>query len=357
MEKKQIRKIGVHFLLGSAIFSLGLFFLFSLSLKAEEPAKSPAKFVMKLGTIAPENSSWGDSAKATSRDIEEKTHGQVKITWYFGAVMGDEPDMIRKIRLGQLQGAVFTLMGAGKIAPEMKVFALPFLFNGYDEADYVLTKMAVTIDKIFLEKGFINLGLVDIGFARTFSKIPMRGEADLDKIKAWSWAGEPMVDEAYRMIGVKTFTPLPMTEVLTSLQTGLVNSVFGTCYSTLGLQWHTQVKYMTEYKTAFSPGAILVDKKVFDTLPPEYQKIVKETCQKFIPELRNMIRQDEEKACAGLKKYGIVGYDVDPEYFKKIRANALTLYDKFADQYYPRWLLAGVLNILQQYRVEKGTNK
>ncbi len=356
--KKILRgKIYVRLILGSALFVLGLLFLFSPNLRAEEPAKSTAKYIIKLGTIAPENSSWGDSAKATSRDIDEKTHGQVKITWYFGAVMGDEPDMIRKIHLGQLQGAVFTLMGAGKIAPEMKVFALPMLFNGYDEADYVLNKMAITIDKIFLEKGFINLGLVDIGFARTFSKMPVRNEADFQKVKAWSWAGEPMVDEAYRMMGVKTFTPLPLTEVLTSLQTGLVNSVFGTCYSTVGLQWHTQVKYMTEYKAAFSPGAILVDKKVFDTLPPEYQKIVRETCQKFIPELRKMIRADEEKACIGLKKYGIIGYEIDPEYWKKIKENSLSLYEKFADQFYPRWLLAGVLNTLQQYRVEKGVKK
>jgi len=357
MKKILMGKIYVRLILGPALFSLGLLFLFSPNLRAEEPAKSTAKYIIKLGTIAPENSSWGDSAKATTRDVEVKTNGDVKITWYFGAVMGDEPDMIRKIRLGQLQGAVFTLMGAGKVAPEMKVFALPFLFNGYDEADYVLNKMGVTIDKIFAEKGFINLGLVDIGFARTFSKIPVRNETDFGKIKAWSWAGEPMVDEAFRIMGVKTFTPLPLTEVLTSLQTGLVNSVFGTCYSTLGLQWHTQVKYMTRFKAAFSPGAILVDKKVFEALPPEYQKIFRESCQKHIPELKKMIRLDEEKSCEGLKKYGLIEYDADPDYMKKVRGDMVSLYEKFADQFYPRWLLAGVLNVLQQYRVEKGTNK
>jgi TRAP-type C4-dicarboxylate transport system substrate-binding protein len=350
-------KIYLKVVIAIAVFSLGLIFLSSQNLRAEEPAKSTAKYQIKLGTIAPENSSWGDSAKQTTRDVEEKTNGQVKITWYFGAVMGDEPDMIRKIRLGQLQGAVFTLLGAGKIAPELKVFSLPFLFNGYEEADYVLNKMGVTIDKIFAEKGFVNLGLVDIGFARTFSKTPLKNEADFGKVKAWSWAGEPMVDEAYKMMGVKTFTPLPLTEVMTSLQTGLVNLVFGTCYSTVGLQWHTQVKYMTRFKAAFSPGSILVDKKVFDALPIEYQQIFRESCQKHIPELQKMIRNDEEKACEGLRKYGLIEYDIDPDYMKTIRSNSLTLYEKFADQFYPRWLLAGVINVLQQYRVEKGITK
>lgn len=350
-------KSSVHLILGPAILGLGLLFLSSLSLKAEEPAKSTAKYKIKLGTIAPGNSSWGDSANQTARDIEEKTNGQVKVVWYFGAVMGDEPDMIRKIHLGQLQGGVFTLLGAGKIAPELKVFALPFLFNGYEEADYVLNKMGVTIDKIFAEKGFVNLGLVDIGFARTFSKIPVKNEADFGKIKAWSWAGEQMVDETYKMMGVKNFTPLPLTEVLTSLQTGMVNSVFGTCYSTVGLQWHTQVKYMTRFKAAFSPGAILVDKKVFDALSPEYQQIFRETCQKHIPELRNMIRSDEERSCEGLRKYGLIEYDIDPDYMKKIRSDSIVLYEKFADQFYPRWLLTEVLNILQQYRLGKGVTK
>ena len=357
MKKFMFGKIYLKVVIGIALFSLGLFFLFSPSLKAEEPAKSTAKYQIKLGTIAPENSSWGDSAKATTRDVEIKTNGQVKITWYFGAVMGDEPDMIRKIRLGQLQGAVFTLMGAGKIAPEMKVFALPFLFNGYDEADHVLNKMGVTIDKIFAEKGFVNLGLVDIGFARTFSKVPVRNEADFGKIKAWSWAGEPMVDEAFKIMGVKTFTPLPLTEVLTSLQTGLVNSVFGTCYSTVGLQWHTQVKYMTRFKAAFSPGAILVDKKVFESLPPEYQQIFRESCQKHIPELRKMIRDDEEKACEGLKKYGIIEYDADPDYMKKVRTDIVTLYEKFVGVSYPSWLLSEVQNEIKQYRSEKAETK
>ena len=325
---------------------------------AEEPKKSEIKYLIKLGTIAPEASRWGDSAKQTTKEVLEKTHGQVKISWYFGAVMGDEPDMIRKIRLGQLQGAVFTLMGAGKIAPEMRVFSLPFLFNNYAEADYVLNRMAVIIDKIFAEKGFINLGLADIGFARTFSKTPLRNESDFDKIKVWSWSlSGPMGDEFNKMIGAKTFTPLPLTEVLTSLHTGLVNLVFGTCYTTIGLQWHTQVKYMSSIKSAFSPGAILIDQKVFDALPPDYQQIIRETCQKSVSGLRNLIREDEEKACEGLKKYGLIEYDPDPDFLKKMKSEAANLAQRFADLYYPSWLLAGVLNTLQQYQAVTNPNK
>ena len=355
MRKMSFRRTINRFLLFCLLLSFGL--VPAGRSRAEEPQKAEAKHMIKLGTIAPENSSWGDTAKWTARELEKRTNGQVKIVWYFGAIMGDEPDMVRKIRLGQLQGAAFTLLGAGKIAPEMKVFALPFLFNGYEEADYVLGKMAVTIDKIFAEKGFVNLGLVDLGFARTFSKIPVRSEADFDKVKAWSWAGEPMVDKTYEMMGVKNFIPLPLPEVLTALQTGLINSVFGTCYSTVGLQWHTQVKYMTKFKAAFSPGAILLEKKVFDSLSPEYQVALRESFEKFFPDLRRMIRADEEKACEGLKKYGIKELDYDPDYLKKIRANSVNIYEKFVDQFYPRWLLAGVLNVLQQYRVEKGTIK
>jgi len=327
--------------------------------RANETQKSEVKYLFKFGTIAPENSSWGDSAKQSAKEVLEKTHGQVKMVWYFGAVMGDEPDMIRKIRLGQLQGAVFTIMGAGKVAPEMRVFSLPFLFNNYEEADYVMNRMSVTIDKIFAEKGFVNLGLADIGFARLFGKVPTRNEAEFGRAKVWSWSpgGEPVADESFRMMGVKDFTTLSVTDVLTSLQTGLVNVVYGTCYTTLGLQWHTQVKYMSKLKSSFSPGAILIDQKVFDALPPEYQQIVKETCLKSVADLRKLIRDGEDKACEGLRKYGLVEVATDPDFQKKIKSESSILYDKFADIYYPRWLLAGVLNLLQQYRVVTKENK
>ncbi|MDD5224048.1 MAG: TRAP transporter substrate-binding protein DctP [bacterium] len=337
----------------------GLFFSPAGKARAEEPRKAEAKYLLKLGTIAPENSSWGDTAKQASREVLAKTNGQVKFVWYFGAVLGDEPDMIMKIRLGQLQGAVFTLMGAGKIAPDMRIFALPMLFNNYEEADYVLNRMTVTIDKLFSEKGFVNLGLADIGFARTFSKAPLRNETDFSRVKAWTWSlsGEPLEDEYYKMMGANNFTPLPLTDVLISLQTGLVNLVYGTCYTTIGLQWHTQLKYMSKFKGSFSPGAILIDQKVFDTLPPNYQQIIREAFQKAVSSLRQVIRNDEEKACAGLRKYGLVEYDADPDFLKKIKSDSGKLFDKFADIYYPRWLLAGVLNVLQQYRVVTGANK
>jgi TRAP-type C4-dicarboxylate transport system substrate-binding protein len=327
--------------------------------RAEEFKKSDVKYLIKFGTIAPENSSWGDSAKQSAKEVLEKTHGQVKMVWYFGAVMGDEPDMIRKIRLGQLQGAVFTIMGAGKVAPEMRVFSLPFIFNNYEEADYVLNRMSVSIDKIFAEKGFVNLGLADIGFARLFGKVPARNEAEFGRTKVWSWSpgGEPVADESFKMMGAKDFIQIPITDVLTSLQTGLVNLVYGTCYSTVGLQWHTQVKYMSKLKSSFSPGAILIDKKIFDTLPPEYQQVVRETCQKSVVNLRKLIRDGEEKACVGLRKYGLIEFDTDPDFQKKIKSESGILYDKFADIYYPRWLLTGVLNLLQQYRVVTKANK
>ena len=317
----------------------------------EPPA--PSLHVLEFGTIAPENSYWGDIATQTAREIERKTGGGVKIRWYFGAIMGDEPEMVEKIRQESLQGAVFTLLGAGEIAREIYIFSLPFLFHGYDEADYVLAKMRSTIDKIFLENGFVNLGLVDIGFVRLFSRVPIRNEKDFGNIIGWSWSGEPLVIDTYRLLGVERFTPVKIPEVFSSLEAETVNAVFGTCYSTVGFQWHTRLKYMSAETISFSPGAILMSRNSFEALRPEHQRIVMETCRDYIPRLQELIRRDENKVCRSLSASHLEELAFDPEYLAGLRRKSRGVYYSFVDRYFPRWLLAGTLNLLQQYRIEK----
>lgn len=351
----RLNRIGTIFgILGISVCSIfPLFVLRPLSLHAEQSA-SP-QYLLKFGTIAPENSYWGDIAMQTARDVEARTGGKVKIRWYFGAVMGDEPEMVEKIRSGDLQGAVFTLLGAGEIAPEIYIFTLPFLFQGYDEADYVLGKMRMTIDKFFLEKGFVNLGLVDIGFVRIFSRTPIEKEEHFEAVNGWSWSGEPLVIDTYRLLGVKNFTPLSISQVLPSLQAGAINTVFGTCYSTVGLQWHTRLGYMSRETISFSPGAILVSRNAFESLPPEFQRIVRESCESPIPRLRELIRRDEERVCARLAKHHLREAAFEPGYLAQLRVKSRAIYYTFVDKYFPRWLLAGTLDLLQQYRVEKAS--
>ena len=262
------------------------------------------KHKIKFASLAPDGSTWMNVMREFDKAIRAETNGQMGFKIYAGGVSGDEKDVLRKIRLGQLHSAGFTGVGLGEILPEVRIFDSPFLFKNYDEVDYVNTKFYDKFAKAFEKKGYILLGWAEVGFVYIFTNTPVQNLDDMKKVKMWMWEGDPVAEATFMALNVNTI-PLSVINVLTSLQTGMVNGVYISPLAILALQWFTKVKYMMEFPLADAAGAVLISKKKFDKLPPVFQQILLKNAKKYLTKLMKLGREDNKNAIETLKTNGI----------------------------------------------------
>lgn len=311
------------------------------------------EYVLKFGLLGPEGSSWADMAYSFKDLVREKTHGEVSIKVYPGGSMGDEPELVQKMRLGQLQTAGLTAMGLSKIAPETEVLSLPFLFRDYDEVDYVLDKTFPLFKKVFEEKGFIFIGWTEVGFAYIFSQIPLKTEKDLHSVRIWTWQGDSLLSDTLKSVGFNNVVPLSFLDVLASLQTGLINAFYLPLYPCIGFQWFTQAKYMTDFFVFYTPAGVVIDKKAFNLLPPGFQRLALTDLKSLLRTLIGRIRQDETASLHALEAHGIRQIHPSSEFISSLREKAYPLYEKYSGTAYPSWLFNGIKQSLNEYRARK----
>ncbi|MGD9489211.1 MAG: TRAP transporter substrate-binding protein DctP [Calditrichaceae bacterium] len=259
---------------------------------------------IKFATLAPDGSTWMNIMKEFSGEIEKLTNGQVKFKIYPGGVQGDDKDVLRKMRINQLHSAGFTGVGLGEILPEVRILDSPFLFRNHEEVDYVSEKFFNRFAKGFEEKGYILLGWAEVGFVYIYTNKPVYGTGDLKGVKMWMWEGDPLAEATFKAFDVNAI-PLSVTDVMTSLQTGLIDGVYISPLACVGFQWFTKVKYVLDVPLANSNGAVLISKKIFEKLSPEQQKIVREAGMKYFTELVRLSRGDNQKSIDEMLKYGI----------------------------------------------------
>jgi TRAP-type C4-dicarboxylate transport system substrate-binding protein len=186
-----------------------------------------------------------------------------------------------------------------------------------------------------------------------FANKPIRKASDLKGVKMWMWEGDPLAKELFRANGLMP-VPLDLPNVLTSMQTGLIDAVYSSPYGVIALQWHTKVKYMVNTKLTYASGAILVSKKEFDKLSPEHQKILMDVTQKHCRNLTEQTRKENEQAIEVLKKSGIKINDLaSPQELQNIKNTSISIYKTLANQLYSNDLLTQTLKLRDQCRSEK----
>jgi TRAP-type C4-dicarboxylate transport system substrate-binding protein len=261
---------------------------------------------IKLSTLAPEGSSWMKEMHRLAKAVNKETG--VSFKFYPGGVSGDERDVIRKMRIGQVHAAGFTGVGLGEILPEVRVLDLPFLFQNDDQIQHVYEEMTDYFSRRFEEKGFVLLGWVPVGWIHFFSQQQIQTVADLKKAKAWMWEGDPLVEAMYRAMGIKP-VPLSVTDVLLSLQTGMVDSVYASPQGALALQWFTKTRHMSGFPMGYATGGILLTKKKFDSLPEKHRDALKAISKKHLKTLVATIQKDNALSVKVINKNGMT---VDP---------------------------------------------
>ena len=279
----------------TSILLLALIFLFSGSLEAAR---------LKIATLAPEGSAWMKTMRKGGKEIEKATSGRVKLKFYTGGVMGNDSAVLKKMKIGQLNGGAITTTALARIYPDINVYSLPFLFNNSDEAEHVRKTLDPYISKGLEKKGIILLGVADGGFAYLVSRKPIRKIKDLKGTKSWIPVGDEVSGSVFRSAGINP-VPLPIADVYTGLQTGLIDTVTAPPMSTIALQWHSRMKHLLDIPLVYVVGTLSIDKKAFRKIGKDDQAIIKKVMAEKFKELGDINRNDNKKAMDALKNQGI----------------------------------------------------
>jgi TRAP-type C4-dicarboxylate transport system substrate-binding protein len=267
-------------------------------------AKADDAYVLKFATLAPQGSTWMNIIADWAGKVDKESNGRLKFKLYPGGISGDEPDVLRKIRFGQLQGGALTGHGIGYIYSPARVLELPFMFRSYDEVDYVREKLLPEFRAGFRKNDFELLGWMETGFVRIFSKVPVHSMDDIKKRRIWLWQGDQLAGAFFTASNISP-VPLPITEVFTSLSTGLIDTTVAPPLGAIALQWFTKTPYMVEINLADGVGGLLVSGKFFNKLPKDLQDMLLRTGNEASVRLLSETRRDNEKSLDVLKKNGV----------------------------------------------------
>ena len=282
----------------------GKILLIILILASSSIAAHSQQYVIRFATVAPEGTTWMDVMKEYDAAVRKESDGRLGFKFYPGGVAGDEKDVIRKIRIGQLQAGGFTGVGMGQIAPEVRILDSPFLFRDTAEIDYIYNKFTPEFEKAFEQGGFVFLGWAEVGFVYVFTQKPVYSVEDMKDVKAWMWEGDPIAEASFKVLKLAPI-PLSIADVNSALQTGMINCIYSSPYAIIPLQWFTKMKYMLDVPLANSSGAALVSKRFFDSLPQDLQQILVKNGQIYLSKLTKLSREDNAKALKTLESKGI----------------------------------------------------
>ncbi len=267
--------------------------------------------------------------------------------------MGDEPDMVRKMRLDQLQVGVFTIQGMSSIAPEMSVLEVPFLFSSYPEVDHVREAFYPRFEKFYESRGFVLIAVVDQGFIKIFTSRPVRTPEELDREKMWVWAEEPVGRATAESLGV-TGIPLPVPEVLGALQRGTIDSFCTTPLTGLAFQWFSRIRYVIDLDLRYDPGVVVVTRKAWESLRPGDRKTFLDVSRDLLPGAFTAIRADQKRAYEAIVDSGVAAITLTPPEKEAFRSRTRGVWDALAGKLYPRPLLQEIVRSLEEYRRTRG---
>ena len=276
--------------------------LFALSVFAIPAAQAKT---FKIATLSPDGSFWMQQMRKGAKDIQQKTQGRVKFKFYPGGVMGDNKAVLRKIKIGQLHGGALTGGSLTRYNKDNQAYMLTMKYRDQGEIEHVRPHIDPLLIEGMEKNGFVTFGIAEGGFAYIMStKGPVTSVTELQKVKAWIPANDQAALTMIKQFDV-TPIPLPLGDVLAGLQTGLIDTVAISPIGAIALQWHTQIKYFTRLPLLYSYGVLALNKKTFNKLKPEDQKVVRDIMTATFKTIDAKNKKDNVEAMAALQSLGI----------------------------------------------------
>lgn len=306
--------------------------------------------VLKIATLAPDGTAWMQEMRAGAGEIERRTAGRVRLKFYPGGVMGNDKSVLRKIRIRQLQGGALTSGSLAEVYPDLNIYNLPFLFRSQEEVDYVRAQMDAELRRGLERAGFVTLGITQGGFAYLMSDKPVSSIDDLAGQKIWIPEGDRIAQTIFEAAGISPVS-LPLSDVYTGLQTGLVDTVVTTPTAAIALQWHTRLSHLTDQPLVFVFGLLVVDKASFEALSPQDRQVVREVIGEVFERLDETNQREDLQAREALKAQGIEFIRPNPQEVARWREIAERAIRTLGEQgVYTPAMLQAVRERLQAYR-------
>ena len=305
---------------------------------------------LRIGTLAPKNSLYHRQLLEIGEAWRQAQGGNAKYVVFPDGSQGGEAELARRMRIGQLQGALLSIVGLSEIEPSINALqSIPLLFKTWDEVDHVREKMRASMEKKFLDKGFVVLAWGDAGWVRFFSKDALMRPDDFKKMKFFSFAGESEQQEIMKSLG---FTPVPLetTDILPSIQTGMINVVPSTPYFALATQIYGKVPHMLEINWAPVVGALVVTQKAWDDMSPAGRQALRSAGEKAGVLIRNKARQEVEEAVEAMRKRGLVVNKPNPDQLREWQELADKLYPRIRGNLVPAETFDEVFQHIKAYR-------
>jgi TRAP-type transport system periplasmic protein len=297
-----------------------------LSMAILSPRPVIAQINIKMATLVPDGSSWHLIFKETAEKWKKISNGRVSLTLYPGGVAGDDPDVVRKMKLGTLHAGVLTTVGLAQIDKSVYALGVPMMYDSYEEIYSVLEKLRPTLEARFEKEGFLMLNWADAGWVRFFTQKPVATPDDLKKLSLFSMAGDQDTIEVWKALGFKV-RPLPSTEIATALQTGLINAVLISAQVAVISQYYNYAKNMTDLDWELMLGGTVIRKSVWERIPADLHAPLLEATQEAGMRLQADIRKGAEGDVAAMKSRGLRVVPVD--------AKAHAAWTKLVESAYP----------------------
>jgi TRAP-type C4-dicarboxylate transport system substrate-binding protein len=307
--------------------------------------------VIKIGSVAPDRSPWNDALKEIAREWETISQGQVKLKIYPGGIAGSEDDMIRKMKVGTLGGAVLTNIGLTKIYPDAFVLSTPFVFHSEKEMAYVMERLNPIFEKEIKEKGFKVIIWTMSGWVNFFSKNPVLYPQDLKKQKLAFSTGEPAMEQAWKKSGYN-IVPSDLKDLMMALQSGMVDAFYLPPLLAGAGQYFPLAPHMCSLKIAPLVGGMVIMDKIWERIPENYRTPMMEVVKRLSAKLAVETDALEIKALDSMKKNGLIIHEAPADSLPKWKEAAAKGMDELVGKVFRKEIYEKMLQLLQEYRLK-----
>ena len=306
---------------------------------------------LRIATLAPSGSPWMETLDKANAEVKSKTGGRVGLKYFEGGQQGDEKDFVRKIKLGQLDGAAVTSIGLAMIDESIRVLELPMMFDTAEEVDYVADKMWPYFQKKFEKKGFRLQDRGEVGWVYFLSTAKVQSITDLKGQKLWMWGDDQLVGAMFKKLALNG-VPLGVPEVDAALTSGKINAAYGSPVAAVALQWYSKVKYMTSMPMSFAIGATVVSLDSLKKMTPEDQKTVEDVSKVWSKKLRKVIRRANDDAKATMTRKGVTVVQTPVAMVDEFTKQSKESWTELAGKIYSKDELDMVIKYRDEYRAK-----
>jgi TRAP-type C4-dicarboxylate transport system substrate-binding protein len=338
----------------STTLTLGLALALGLTGFALPGAANAQTVSLRIGSVVPKNSLYHRQLLELGEAWRAAQGGDTRFTVFTDGSQGGEAELSRRMRIGQLQGALISVVGLREIEPSIAALqSLPLLFRSWEEVDHVREKMRPAMEKRFADKGFVVIGWGDAGWVRFFSKEPALRPADFKGRKFFAWGSEPEQQAIMKSLG---YTPVPLEtgDILPAMQTGMISVLPSTPYFALASQVYGTAGHMLEINWAPIVGALVVTKKAWDTMSPAGQQALRTAGEQVGQRMRAQARKEVDEAVAAMEKRGLQVHRPNAEQLREWNELAASLYPRIRGTMVPAETFDEVFTHLKAYRSARG---